>query len=135
MNPNITMSKTDFNRIDMMLENLAPVRMPGKDALSNELLRARIVEPWEVPPMVVTMYSTVRFRIGGRGPALCRSLVYPQDSGRRADTLSVLSPIGSALLGLSEGDRFAWMQADGVELAVEVLEVVYQPERAGDYHL
>lgn len=77
MNPDITMSKTDFNRIDRMLENLAPVRVPGKEALSNELLRARVVEPWNVPPMVVTMYSTVRFRIGGRAPALCRTLVYP----------------------------------------------------------
>jgi regulator of nucleoside diphosphate kinase len=135
MSPNITMSKTDFNRIDLMLEKLAAVRMQGKEALSNELLRAQVVEPWEVPPMVVTMNSTVCFRLDGGGPALCRTLVYPKDAGLQPDTLSVLTPVGSALLGLSEGDRMEWTHPDGRALTVEVLQVLYQPERAGDFHL
>jgi regulator of nucleoside diphosphate kinase len=135
MIPNITMSKTDFNRIDLLLEKLAAVRMHGKEALSNELLRAQVVEPWEMPPMVVTMNSTVRFRLDGSGPALCRTLVYPKDAGLRPDTLSVLTPVGSALLGLSEGDRMQWTHPDGRAITVEVLELIYQPERAGDFHL
>jgi regulator of nucleoside diphosphate kinase len=135
MIPNITMSKTDFNRIDLMLEKLAPVRMHGKEALSDELLRAQVVEPWEVPPMVVTMNSTVRFRLDGSAQELCRTLVYPKDVGQGQDTLSVLTPVGSALLGLSEGDRMQWTHPDGREIAVEVLQLIYQPERAGDFHL
>jgi regulator of nucleoside diphosphate kinase len=135
MNPNIMMSKTDFNRIDLLLEKLAASRVPGKEALSNELLRAQVVEPWEVPPTVVTMHSTVRFRLDGDAAELCRTLVYPKDAGRAPDTLSVLSPVGSALLGLSEGDRMQWLHPDGRAIWVEVLEVVYQPERAGDFHL
>ena len=135
MNPNIMMSKTDFNRIDQLLERLATSRVPGKEALSDELLRAQIVEPWEMPPTVVTMHSTVRFRLDGDATPLCRTLVYPKDVGQAPDTLSVLSPVGSALLGLSEGDRMQWLHPDGKEIGVEVLEVVYQPERAGDFHL
>lgn len=135
MNPNIMMSRTDFNRIDQLLERLATSRVPGKEALSDELLRAQIVEPWEVPPTVVTMHSTVRFRLDGDATPLCRTLVYPKDVGQAPDALSVLSPVGSALLGLSEGDRMQWLHPDGREIGVEVLEVVYQPERAGDYHL
>jgi len=135
MNPNIMMSKTDFNRIDQLLERLATSRVPGKEALSDELLRAQIVEPWEVPPTVVTMHSTVRFRLDGDATPLCRTLVYPKDVGQAPDALSVLSPVGSALLGLSEGDRMQWLHPDGREIGVEVLEVVYQPERAGDFHL
>ena len=135
MNPNIMMSRTDFNRIDQLLERLATSRVPGKEALSDELLRAQIVEPWEVPPTVVTMHSTVRFRLDGDATPLCRTLVYPKDVGQAPDALSVLSPVGSALLGLSEGDRMQWLHPDGREIGVEVLEVVYQPERAGDFHL
>ena len=135
MNPTIMMSKTDFNRIDLLLERLAASRVPGKEALSEELLRAQVVEPWDMPPTVVTMHSTVRFRLDGDAAELCRTLVYPKDAGRAPDTLSVLSPVGSALLGLSEGDRMQWLHPDGRAIGVEVLEVVYQPERAGDFHL
>jgi len=135
MNPNIMMSKTDFNRIDLLLEKLATSRVPGKEALSNELLRAQVVEPWEVPPTVVTMHSTVRFRLDGDTGDLCRTLVYPKDAGQAPESLSVLSPVGSALLGLSEGDRMQWLHPDGRAIGVEVLEIVYQPERAGDFHL
>ena len=135
MNPNILMSKTDFNRIDLLLERLTASRVSGQEALSNELLRAQVVEPWEVPPTVVTMHSTVRFRLDGDDTTLCKTLVYPKEAGQAPDALSILSPVGSALLGLSEGDRMQWLHPDGREIGVQVLEIVYQPERAGDFHL
>jgi regulator of nucleoside diphosphate kinase len=88
-----------------------------------------------MPPRVVTMRSTVRFRLDGKESEWCKTLVYPKEAGQGDDTVSVLSPVGSALLGLSEGDRIEWTHPDGRILGVEVVEVLYQPERAGHYHL
>ena len=135
MLPNITVSTLDLNRIDQLLDRLPPAQASTRDALSDELARADVLEPWDMPPRVVTMNSTVRFRLEDAGGEWCRTLVYPKDVSQDDDTLSILSPVGSALLGLSEGDRVRWERPGGRSIGVEVVEVVYQPERAGQFHL
>jgi regulator of nucleoside diphosphate kinase len=135
MNPAITMSTVDLDRIDLLLDRLPSAQAAARDALADELARADVVAPWEMPPSVVTMRSTVRFRLDGKESEWCKTLVYPKEAGQGDDTVSVLSPVGSALLGLSEGDRIVWTHPDGRTLGVEVVEVIYQPERAGHYHL
>jgi regulator of nucleoside diphosphate kinase len=135
MLPNITVSTLDLNRIDQLLDRLPPAQASTRDALSDELARAAVFEPWDMPPRVVTMNSTVRFRLEDAGGEWCRTLVYPKDVSQDDDTLSILSPVGSALLGLSEGDRVRWERPGGRSIGVEVVEVVYQPERAGQFHL
>jgi regulator of nucleoside diphosphate kinase len=134
MLPNITISTLDLNRIDQLLDRLPSAQASTRDALSGELARAAVVDPWDMPPGVVTMNSTVRFRLEDVGE-WCRTLVYPKDVGPDDDTVSILSPVGSALLGLSEGDRVRWERAGGRSIGVEVVEVIYQPERAGQFHL
>jgi len=135
MLPNITVSTLDLNRIDQLLDRLPSAQASTRDALSDELARAAVLEPWDMPPRVVTMNSKVRFRLEDAGGEWCRTLVYPKDVGQDDDTVSILSPVGSALLGLSEGDRVRWERAGGRSIGVEVVEVVYQPERAGQFHL
>ena len=49
-------------------------------------------------------------------------------------TISILAPVGSALLGLTEGDEIEWPSPGGGALRVRIMEILYQPERAGDYH-
>lgn len=132
---NIIMSSVDANRVELMLDTLAPGHEAQADALLNELARAEIVDPWDMPPRVVTMNSTVRFALQGVEGEWCRTLVYPKDAARGGDTLSILTPVGSALLGLAEGDTIEWAGPGGKNLTVRVLEIVYQPERAGDFHL
>jgi regulator of nucleoside diphosphate kinase len=134
MLPNITISTVDLNRIDPLLERLPSAQASARDALCDELARAAVVAPWDMPPRVVTMNSTVRFRLEDTGE-WCRTLVYPKDVAPDDDTVSILSPVGSALLGLSEGDRIRWTHAGGRSIGLEVVEVVYQPERAGQFHL
>ena len=63
MLPNITVSTLDLNRIDQLLDRLPPAQASTRDALSDELARADVLEPWDMPPRVVTMNSTVRFRL------------------------------------------------------------------------
>jgi len=135
MQPNITISTLDLNRIDQMLDRLPSAQASARDALSDELARAAVVEPWDMPPRVVTMNSRVRFRLEDTGGEWCKTLVYPKDIDLDGDTVSILSPVGSALLGLSEGDRVRWERAGGRSIGVEVVEVIYQPERAGLFHL
>jgi regulator of nucleoside diphosphate kinase len=134
MLPHIIMSSVDANRVELLLETLAPGHRTHADALLNEIARAEIVDPWDMPPRIVTMNSTVRFVLRGTEGEWRRTLVYPKDAAG-ADALSILSPVGGAMLGLAEGDAIGWTGPDGRHITVEVLEVAYQPERAGDFHL
>ena len=87
-----------------------------------------------MPPDVVSMNSRVRFVLDDAAEPIEMTLAYPKDVHGEADKLSVLTPIGNALLGLKAGDSIAWTRPDGAECQVRVLEIVYQPERAGQLH-
>ncbi|MGE4378022.1 MAG: nucleoside diphosphate kinase regulator [Burkholderiaceae bacterium] len=132
--PQITLSSLDLERIEALLAALPASVFPGKAELQAELDRAEVVEPQDIPPTVVTMNSTVRFAIAETGKEFCLTLVYPRDMDGSADRLSILAPVGAALLGLSVGDELTWPGPGGKTMTVRVQEVVYQPERAGDLH-
>lgn len=96
--------------------------------------RADVVAPQAIPPTVVTMNSTVRFAIAETSKEFCLTLVYPRDMDGSADRISILAPVGAALLGLSVGGELTWPGPGGKTMTVRVQEVVYQPERAGELH-
>lgn len=127
--PEIKVSSQDYERLERLLE-----RTEGCAALRSELERADILEPHEMPPTVVTMNSTVRFSMEDDGEGLCLTLVYPRDADGSPDRVSILAPVGSALLGLSVGDTIDWPRPGGGQMRVTLQDVVYQPERAGDFH-
>ena len=131
--PPIIMSSLDQARLERLLESEAHRQLPGIDALLSEMDRATVVKPVDVPPDVVTMNSTIRFVDDSNGAEFEFTLVYPADAGK-PDTISVLAPVGSALLGLSVGQSIAWQVPGGRELDLRVLEVVRQPEAMGEYH-
>lgn len=130
--PNPIVSSRDLERIEALLDAMPARTLPGKEALVDELDRADVRPPHEMPPDVVTMNSTVRFAMAVPRKEFCLTLVYPQDAGC-ADRISVLAPVGSALLGLAAGDAIEWPTPRGGKLRLDVLEVVAQPEREGDY--
>lgn len=131
MKPKVIISSLDAERLEQLLETQS---FPGKDELEEELARAEIVDPREIPPDVVTMNSTVRFSMEGSSKDFLLTLVYPKDVNLDGGTISVFAPVGSALLGLSKGDEIEWPKPGGGALRVRIEEVVYQPERAGEYH-
>lgn len=133
MKPHITVSSLDADRLETLLGTTSPEGDASHRALLDELARANIVEPQDMPPGVVTMNSTVRFEIDGPDEQLCLTLAYPKDMGHVSNGISILTPIGTALLGLSVGDTIDWPRRDGQLLKVRLLEVLYQPERAGEY--
>lgn len=90
--------------------------------------------PEEMPHDVVTMNSRVKFRNLSDGEVRVHAGV----SGKMTDSntqLSVMAPVGAALLGLRVGDSIHWELPGGVATHLEVLELEYQPEAAGDYLL
>jgi regulator of nucleoside diphosphate kinase len=127
------LTSRDFTRLEGLLDSL-PANAFGKAALEAELERAEIVEPDAIPPDVVTMNSTVRFTLAEKGEEFSLTLVYPKDAGAEHQRISVLAPVGSALLGLSVGDELEWPRPGGGKSTVRVIDVVYQPERSGELH-
>lgn len=131
--PKIVLSSLDLDRLDQLLSRL-PATDPARLQLEQELDRGAVVEPAAMPANVVTMNSTVRLRLLKTGEEPCLTLVYPKDLDTTGDKVSVLAPVGSALLGLSEGDQIHWPMPDGEIQPIQVLQLVYQPERAGQLH-
>ncbi len=131
--PQIIVSRLDAERLEKLIESLPQKALPGVNALETELQRAEIVEPTALPPTVVSMNSTVRFEISPT-EEFELTLVYPKDVDASGSTISVLAPVGSALLGLSEGDTMEWPKPGGGMLRVRIKKVTYQPEREGQYH-
>ncbi|CRI64184.1 Regulator of nucleoside diphosphate kinase [Thiocapsa sp. KS1] len=132
--PNIILSTTDAERLERLLDSVDEAGFPGKADLEAELSRAIVVDAKDIPPKVVTMRSTVKFRIESSSEERCLTLVYPSDVDDSGRTISILAPVGSALLGLSEGDEIDWPKPGGGTLRVRIDEVTYQPERSGEYH-
>ncbi|HEY9033026.1 MAG TPA: nucleoside diphosphate kinase regulator [Pseudomonadales bacterium] len=124
--PALILSSLDVERLEALLE-----KTPNT-ALEEELDRARVVEPAKMPADRVTMNSTVCFRLAG-GDSFCKTLVYPKDASK-PDSISVMAPVGSALLGLKTGSSIDWPGPDGKTVSVTIESIAYQPEQAGDLH-
>ena len=129
----ITVSRIDMDRIEALLERLPAAEAEKLQALRAELDRADVVEPAAMPPHIVTMNSTVVFEDEANAEQLTLTLVYPAGAGAPG-TVSILAPVGSALLGLARGQQIDWPMPDGRKRRLKVLEITYQPEAAGHLH-
>ena len=134
MKPRIVLSSLDAERLEILMDSLTDAVFPGKKNLEEELVRADVVDPRDIPATVVTMNSTVRFKVEPLADEFLLTLVYPKDSDAANGKISILTPVGSALLGLSQGDQIEWPKPDGGLLNVHIEEITYQPERSGEYH-
>ena len=131
--PPLLMSRLDVERIESLLETPAAQRV-DTSALEAELERATVVEPAQMPPDVITMNSTARFLEETSGEERELTLVFPHDADGSAEKVSILAPVGSALLGLHVGDSIEWPLPGGRTIRLRVLSIRYQPEAAGELH-
>jgi regulator of nucleoside diphosphate kinase len=134
MNPRVIyITEADMRRLKPLIESMKTSRDDLR-GLQSELLQARVVAPREVPPDVVTMNSKARLRDLESGEDVTYTLVFPDQANIEQGRISVVAPVGTAMLGHRVGDEFEWeVPAGPVRLRVE--EVLYQPEAAGHYHL
>ncbi|HOM11921.1 MAG TPA: GreA/GreB family elongation factor [Rubrivivax sp.] len=104
-----------------------------REVLEPLLDACAIVPSRQVPPDVVTMYSQLELRDLDSGRAQTLTLCYPADAAPAAGRVSVLSPVGASLLGLTVGSVARWCTPAGEERQAEVAAIGFQPEAAGDY--
>lgn len=123
----ITVSEVDYERIDALLDK-AGDSVPGIRELRAELERADVVASEQMPADVVTMNSTVVFENIDTGKRFELALVYPHDMDATPGKVSILAPVGSALLGLAVDQMIQWQVPGGNTLKLRVLEVRDQPE-------
>jgi regulator of nucleoside diphosphate kinase len=113
---------------DMAVLNLLRTYAP----LRRELERAIVVSSAAMPPDVATLDSRVRYRDETEGVTRTVSLVYPSQADAAKGKVSVLAPVGTALLGLSEGESIEWAFPDGSLRRLTLEKVLHQPERLGN---
>ncbi|MDD3643227.1 MAG: nucleoside diphosphate kinase regulator [Candidatus Krumholzibacteria bacterium] len=104
------------------------------EALAGELARAKVVPAREVPPDVVTMNSKVVLHDMDTSEEMTYSLAFPRDANVDEGAISILAPVGTAILGYSAGDIIEWPVPSGIR-RIRIERILYQPEAAGDYHL
>ncbi|OQS39401.1 nucleoside diphosphate kinase regulator [Chromobacterium haemolyticum] len=129
--PAITVSSLDYERIAALLEDCESGH-PTAAALEAELERADVVEPSAMPAGIITMNSCARVQLDNAQEKTL-TLVYPREADSEQGKISVLAPIGAALLGLSVGQSIDWPTPAG-SIRLKVLEITFQPEAAGELH-
>ena len=130
---NIFITEPDMDQLSHLVDGVrqtvgtdpAQVKM-----LATELDRAVIVSPFVISPDVVTMHSRVRVRDLNTNQDSTYTLVFPRDADFSHGKISVLAPVGTAILGCRIGDVIEWNVPGGTR-KLRIEEVLYQPERAG----
>lgn len=134
--PALLLSRIDVERIEDLLER-PEYRNLDTTALRGELERAELVEPGAMPGDVITMNTTALVEVVDdqqQAHAHALTLVYPRDADGSSDKVSILAPVGSALLGLRVGDSIDWPLPGGRRARLHVQAIRYQPEAAGQLH-
>lgn len=131
----IVITSTDLERLRELIrdnKHLSDEKQAYLDALSKELDSAEVVPPQQVPPDVVTMNSTVGVRVDGGKRGMAFTLVFPERADLDNNRISILAPIGTALLGYRIGDEVEWEVPAG-RRKYRIEKIQYQPEAAGNY--
>jgi regulator of nucleoside diphosphate kinase len=137
----IQVTALDHQRLRNLIDSRLDTRDHGNrdhdavEALADELDRAEVVPAESIAGNVVTMNSQVVFEDQRTGERREVRLVYPQESDVARGRISVLAPVGTALLGLAVGQTIEWPLPGGQVKRLRIIEVVYQPEEAGHSHL
>lgn len=130
----IFITEHDMTRLRSLIESGGGNDEPYLERLEEELDKAKLVTPKQVPEDVITMNSVVRVKDLDTDEERTYRLVFPAKAGAVVNAISILAPIGTALLGYREGDTIEWDVGAGKK-RLKVVELVYQPERLGNYVL
>jgi regulator of nucleoside diphosphate kinase len=132
----IAITQSDYEHLNELLSSEFARAMGPSDYLEGleaELELAEVIDPKRVPKNVVTMNSTVKLRDLDTNEIETYTLVFPKQADIANNKLSVLAPVGTAILGQRVGDVLRWRVPGGWR-RLKVERVLYQPERAGVLH-
>ncbi|MBE0556531.1 MAG: nucleoside diphosphate kinase regulator [Proteobacteria bacterium] len=133
----IHITNADMQKLTNLIEGLQGGSAQTKqylEDLEKELNRAKVTSPKKIPKDVITMNSEVRLQDLDSSEVLTYTVVFPAQANIEKNKISILAPIGTALLGYRVGDIVEWSVPSG-RRRLKVQEVLYQPEAAGDYDL
>ncbi len=128
--PPIVVGERDYRKLSELSDRTAYELPKISGFLAAELDRAKILPDRELPPDVVTMESRVVFRMAATGLGRVVTLVYPAEADILKAKLSILTPVGTALLGLSPGQSMSWEDRTGALKTLTLQTVLSQPQRA-----
>mgnify|MGYP000953017024 CR=1 FL=1 len=134
---NIHVTDYDMERLQKLIEGTQHWNQKDREYLAHleeELERAVVVASNKMPPNVVTMNTQLQVRDLGSGQEMSVQLVFPSEADFEKGKISILAPIGTAIIGYREGDIVEWKVPAGTR-RLKIEKIVYQPEAAGDYHL
>ncbi|OPZ75121.1 MAG: Regulator of nucleoside diphosphate kinase [Firmicutes bacterium ADurb.Bin456] len=137
MSRQIFITEVDRKRLQKFINEAKEFRSGNLESLrelEQELSRAQVVATSEIPHEVITMNSKVLLKDLDSGEEMIYTLVYPADANLMEDKISVLAPVGMAILGFRMGDVVDWKVPDGL-VRLKVEKILYQPEAAGNYDL
>lgn len=127
-NDQLTMTENDFQKLSALVDFADPVT---SELLQEELDRASVVSTDQLPADVVTMNSRVEFRDLDSRKSFVMTLVFPEQANIEENKISILAPVGAALIGLKVGQVMSWPVPRGGKKRLQVVSVVYQPEADG----
>lgn len=128
----ITVTEQDYERLSLLLLH---IHDESSDQLEDELSRAQVLPQTEIPNDTVTMNSTITFVDEETKKESKLTLVYLKDADVEQMKVSILAPVGTALLGLSIGQSIGWPLPNGKVRRLKVLSIIYQPEASQDWQL
>ncbi|MDW7749015.1 nucleoside diphosphate kinase regulator [Halomonas sp.] len=132
--PPIIINRLDAERLQRLIDEADDKDLAVARSLEEELVRGEVVDPEEIPEDVVSMCSQVQFTDLDRNRQIIRTLVYPHALATTEDGISVMAPVGAALLGLRIGDTIDWPLPGGREVQLRIDAILWQPEREGQFH-
>jgi len=121
--PSIVVSRRDAARLEALLDAPQWQHDPAAEALLGELARADLVDDADMPAGVVGMHSRVECVDDNSGERHHLTLVFPHEADAGAGKISILAPVGSALLGLAVGQSIDWSTPQGRTLRLRVTDV------------
>ncbi|HJP91621.1 MAG TPA: nucleoside diphosphate kinase regulator [Pyrinomonadaceae bacterium] len=133
----IYITEPDYDRLSALIEKTRERNGVDREYLNKleaELDRAEILDAKDIPANVITMRSTVRLKDLVSGDENTYSLVFPTEADFNQGKISVLAPIGTAILGYKCGDTIEWTVPSGLR-RLKVDKIIYQPEAAGHFDL
>ncbi|WP_163558246.1 nucleoside diphosphate kinase regulator [Halomonas sp. NO4] len=132
--PPIIINRLDAERLQRLIDAASGKELAVAELLEEELARGEVVDPEAIPADAVSMNSQIQFTDLTRGRQLVRTLVYPHMLAATEDGISVMAPVGAALIGLRVGDTIDWPLPDGGETQLRIDAILWQPEREGQFH-
>ncbi len=133
----IYVTENDMRKLRALIQSSRDSRKTNEKSLQileAELNKAKVVKSEVIPSDVITMHSEVQLLDIDTGEETTYRIVYPNQADIDKGNVSILAPIGTALLGYSVGDIIEWSVPAGTA-KWKVMKISYQPESAGDYQL